>query len=958
MTRKATIAMDSSRNERQRIAYETLVSPEFDIGVFAGIARVVAQGLGFRGAGIARLIEGATHMETLGLWVDGEVGRNFKAPLAGTPCEVTLAHHDTVTLIDSNLDRRFTLAGPFTSVPLQSYYGVALRDTEGAPIGMLYAIDDQAHGRHPSEESLLKVAAARAVVELRREAVAEQIRESEERMRFALEAGALGMWEWDLAADSWVYNDRWAEMRGYAQGEVVPHFFDGLPEDVARVRPQVERLLAGEIDSYEIEFRTPHKDGTWRWINSRTKIMKRGADGRPVRIVGVQTDIHERRLADERERANQQWLALTLDAAELGMWDWDARTDKLVWSERCASILGYRLDEMPSDAQGWMDTQHPDDRADGWQTFKAHLKGEVQQLKLELRCRAKDGRWVWLLVNGRITERDARGRALRAVGTHQDISLLKNAEFALRESEARLRTVVENTPVGIFLVASDGAVIYCNPVILALRGDANVVTGQGEFEWLHLVHPEDRDFVVQRWQDFLAQADSLYDLEWRACLPDGRVRRIRVRAAPIREGQRVLGFAGTMEDVSEQRAAEQRQRALEAQLQQTQKLEAIGRLTGGVAHDFNNSLATILGFASLARGRPSEDAKLDNYLETIVQAAEHSRDLVRKMLDFSRSVPLDEVEALAPVPRVQDAARMLQSVIPATVRVVTSFEPGLPAVRIDATDLNQLLFNLVLNARDAIDEHGEHGQIRISMMAPRHATGTCSACHCTLEGEFVELAVSDTGGGIASDSLPRIFDPFFSTKAVGKGTCMGLSVLHGIVHRASGHILVDSKPGSGTVMRVMLRAGTVSTTVVDSAASTASANLAPLCSERKARLLIVDDELSLVQFLREWLEGEGFAVEAFTDPLAARAWAHGVQAQFDALITDQTMPGMTGLELARDLRELHPALPVIVCTGLADRVSAAQASALGVTHLFTKPMPMAELLTCLRQALALRNVLT
>ncbi|MCC6708496.1 MAG: PAS domain-containing protein [Gammaproteobacteria bacterium] len=947
--------MDGSRNERQRIAYETLVSPEFDIGVFAGIARVVAQGLGFRGAGIVRLTENATQMETLGLWVDGEVGPNFKAALAGTPCEVTLAHQDTVTLIDSNLHRRFTLAGPFTSVTLQSYYGVALRDAEGAPIGMLYAIDDQPHSRHPSEESLLKVAAARAVVELRREVVAEQIRESEERMRFALEAGALGMWEWDLAADSWVYNDRWAEMRGYAQGEVVPHFFDGLPEDVERVRPLVERLLAGDIDSYEIEFRTPHKDGSWRWINSRTKIMKRGADGRPVRIVGVQTDIHERRLAEERERANQQWLTLTLDATELGMWDWDATTDKLVWSERCASILGYRLDEMPDDAAGWMSMQHPEDHAEGWQKFKAHLKGEVQQLRLELRCRAKDGRWVWLLVNGRVTERDANGRALRAVGTHQDISQLKNAEFALRESEARLRTVVENSPVGIFLVASDGAVVYCNPVILALRGAANPAAGSEDFEWMHLVHPDDRDLVAQRWQAFLARPDGIYDLEWRACLPSGRVLNIRVRAAPIREGQRVLGFAGTMEDVSEQRAAERRERALEAQLQQTQKLEAIGRLTGGVAHDFNNSLATILGFASLALGRPGEDAKLGNYLETIVQAAEHSRDLVRKLLDFSRSTPAGEVEALDVVPRIIDAARMLQAVIPATVRVVTCFDPQLPAVRIDATDLNQLLFNLVLNARDAIDEHGEHGQIGISLRAPRALSGACSACHRALDGEYVELAVSDTGGGISGDSLPRIFDPFFSTKAVGKGTGMGLSVLHGIVHRADGHILVESTLGRGTVMRVLLRAGAVSATATDNIQPVINI---PTTSSQQSRVLVVDDEPSIVQFLREWLEVEGFAVEAFTDPLAARNWAQSASASFDALITDQTMPGMTGMELARDLRELRPSLPVIVCTGLADRVSAAQASALGVTHLFTKPMPMPDLLASLRRALAVQNALT
>ncbi|MBK8958810.1 MAG: PAS domain-containing protein [Proteobacteria bacterium] len=940
--------MEGSSPQRQRIAHETLVNSEFDIGVFAGIARVVAEGLGFRGAGITRLSDDALQFESLGVWVDGAVGPAFKVAVAGTPCEAALAQQGSIALLEGDLGARFALAGLFARMNIQTYYGIALRDDEGRTVGMLYAVDDHPRLADASDEALLRVAAARASAELRREAAAEQTRENEERMRFALAAGALGMWEWDVVADSFVVNDRWAEMRGYTPDEAAPYFYDGLPEDVERVRPLVDRLLAGEIDTYEIEFRTPHKDGSWRWINSRARIMKRGADGRAVRIVGVQTDIHERHLAQERERANQQWLSLTLDATEIGMWDWDATTDKLVWSERCASILGYRLDEMPGDAAGWMRMQHPDDHAAGWKQFKAHLKGEVERLRLEIRCRAKDGHWVWLLVHGRVTERDATGRALRAVGTHQDISQLKNAEFALRESEARLRTVVENSPIGIFLVAADGAVVYCNPVILALRDIANVSTARDNFEWEHLVHPDDHDFVVARWRAFLAQPDGVYDLEWRACLPLERVMRIRVRAAPIREGERVLGFAGTMEDVSEQRAAEQRERMLEAQLQQTQKLEAIGRLTGGVAHDFNNSLATILGFASLALTRPSQDAKLGGYLETIVQAAEHSRDLVRKLLDFSRSTPAGEVEALDAVPRVVDAARMLQSVIPATVRVVTCFDPDLPPVRIDGTDLNQMLFNLVLNARDAIGEQGEHGQIGISLVAPRAMTGTCAACHHMLDGEYVELAVSDTGSGIAADSLPRIFDPFYSTKAVGKGTGMGLSVLHGIVHRAGGHVLVEAQRGGGTVMRVLLRAGTLG---ADTAVARPVSSGTAIDATRQTRVLVVDDEPSIVQFLREWLQVEGFEVEAFTDPLAARAWARGADARFDALITDQTMPGMTGLELARELRERHASLPVFVCTGLADRVSAAEATALGVTQLFMKPVPMPELLASLRRAL-------
>jgi CheY-like chemotaxis protein len=267
-------------------------------------------------------------------------------------------------------------------------------------------------------------------------------------------------------------------------------------------------------------------------------------------------------------------------------------------------------------------------------------------------------------------------------------------------------------------------------------------------------------------------------------------------------------------------------------------------------------------------------------------------------------------------------------------------------VRIDATDLHQLLFNLILNARDAIDGHGEIG---ITLLAPRGVAGNCAACHRELDGEYVELAVSDSGCGINDESLSRIFEPFYSTKDVGKGTGMGLSVLHGIVHRVGGHVLVNSMPGVGTVMRVLLRAGEAPPRTFPQAPAPAPAQAAPRCGDAPLRVLVVDDEPSIVRFLCEWLEVEGFVSEAFTDPLAARNWAARDDAAFDVLITDQTMPGMTGLELAAVLRERRPRLPVIVCTGLADRVSASQAAELGMVQMFLKPVPMPELLKSLHQ---------
>ena len=925
---------DHDTRERQRKAFEALVALEFDIGVYAGIARVVATGLGCRGAGIARLSADGQSLTALGLWLDGAVCPDF-APLP--PSLAALPEPLALRFSASPHVRLVRLPPPFDG--RRSAIALPLRDDGDQPLGVLFAVGDRFREDDPDELALLKVAAARASAELMREASAERYRESEARMRFALEAGALGMWEWDVDTDTYVINDRWAAIRGFAPHEISPSFSDWHPDDEARLRPLVAAVMSGQIDSYEVDYRTGDRRGEWRWINARSKVITRGPDGRPLRIIGVQTDIHERRLAEEAARANVQWLELAVDATEMGLWDWRAAGDQMHWSPRCARMLGYRLDELPQTAKAWIALNHPEDQPEAARQFCSHIRGRTPQIRVEIRCRARDGHWVWILSTGQVIERDVHGRAVRAVGTHLDISQLKNAELALRESEARLRTIVDNSPIGIFLADAAGAVVYCNPVILSLRESDE--REDGIYTWQQFLHPDDRARVVQSWQAFVHSPLGIYECEWRAVRPSGSSVRVRVRSAAIREQDRVLGFAGTVEDITIQ----QRERALEWQLQQAQKVEAIGTLTGGIAHDFNNSLATILGFASLALSRPLEDRKLGEYLDTIVRAGEHSRDLVRKLLEFSRSTPAGDVIALDARPRILDAVHMLKAVIPTTIRIDTALDPDTPPVQIDATDLHQVVLNLVLNGRDAIDSHGE---IRVSLGLTRVPHALCAACHREFDGSWVELAVADSGGGIAAADLPRIFDPFYSTKEVGHGTGMGLSVIHGIVHRAGGHLIVDSTPGKGTTMRVLLRAG----------AATAAERYAPFIARNpvtadgpQAHVLVVDDEPTIVRFLCEWLETEGCVGQGFTDPLAARAWAEQADVDFDVLITDQTMPRMTGLELVAALRAQRPQLPVIVCTGLADRVSVAEANALGIAQLCLKPVSLPELQQALQRAM-------
>ncbi|HMM76047.1 MAG TPA: PAS domain-containing protein [Gammaproteobacteria bacterium] len=939
-TRTIALATEVSAHERLRLAYQALVNPGTEVGLFPGIARIVATGLDCRGALVGRVTEDGAHVQVLGYWLD-EVQQEvpFSFALAGTPCERCLCEGRGFTVIEQDAAVRFPHDRALAELGIVSYRGAALRDRDAQAIGLLVALDNRPCRHDPDDLAFLQIAAQRAADELLRAEAAERLRVSEAGMRFALESAELGLHEWDLDRGVSRYNERWATMRGYGAQEAVPDHLHSErrlhPDDVSHVEPHLAALRRGEIDTFSAELRTRTKGDGWRWIDAHATVLERHADGNPKRVVSLQRDIHERRLAEQELREKQQWLQLVLDATELGIWDWNPLTQHIVYDARCAQIVGFRSQDMPRDARDWQAYTHPDDLPYVLEHFRAHVvRRETATLRVEYRTRAGDGRWMWVLNWGRVIERDEAGRAVRAVGVFQDISQLKNAEAALRESEARLRTIVDNSPVGIFLCDLRGGIVYRNQTLCLIHG-----TGPDDdygLGWQRFVHPDDVERVLRDWGAYARDPQGLHDTVWRACTPRRGERLLRIRTAAIREDKRVLGFAGTVEDITDQRETELRERRLQRQLQQAQKMEAIGQLTGGIAHDFNNSLATILGFAALAGDRCAPgDAKQRQYLDAIRQAGEHARDLVEKMLAFSRSAPHEELQAVAVPPLIAEAKRMLQSVIPATVQIATIIEDGAPPVQMDATAFNQILFNLVLNARDAI---AEHGHIRVCLTGLRRVRGECTACRVAIDEDYVELSVADDGAGIPADHLHRIFDPFFSTKEVGKGTGMGLSMLHGIVHRAGGHVIVESTPGSGTAMRVLLQAAAAMPAMASSTEA-AHAGAPP-----QAHVLIVDDNPSVANFMRELLENHGYRTTVFNDPGEALSWLERTDALPDVLVSDQTMPGLTGLELLAALRPRHPRLPALLCTGLTDRVDAELARDCGVRRVFLKPIQTAEFL--------------
>ena len=408
-------------------------------------------------------------------------------------------------------------------------------------------------------------------------------------------------------------------------------------------------------------------------------------------------------------------------------------------------------------------------------------------------------------------------------------------------------------------------------------------------------------------------------------------------------------FVGHLRDISARRAADAERSALEVQLRQAQKMEAIGQLTGGIAHDFNNILTSVLGYVAMAqeRAQPQADSRLVHQLCQARLAAERARDLVAQMLTFARRAGSAR-RALALGRWLHESLGLLRATLPSSVVLeVDDIDAALPTVQADAVQLGQVLMNLVINARDAVDGAGH---VRISIR-PAAGGWRCRSCgHLATRGRWVELCVADDGSGIAPDTLTRMFDPFFSTKPPGRGTGMGLAMVHGIVHDHGGHIGVDTRIGEGSAFRILLPAA------AEPALPTSAQAGEPAGSARAAalhgRALVVEDDPLAGEFLRERLEAWGVQVLLHADPREALARLESEHEHVDVLVTDLTMPHLSGLELARRGTALRPGLPVIlVSADLAAADADARAQA-GVSCALAKPIDVQALHHALAQALA------
>ena len=382
------------------------------------------------------------------------------------------------------------------------------------------------------------------------------------------------------------------------------------------------------------------------------------------------------------------------------------------------------------------------------------------------------------------------------------------------------------------------------------------------------------------------------------------------------------------------------QKQLKEKLTQAQKMEAIGTLAGGIAHDFNNILGAMLGYAELAEQTCQPESTLAEYLNQINKAGERAKHLVGQILVFSRQVETKRVP-LQPAPLIKEALKLLRASLPTTITIEQDIDEQSGPILADPTHIHQILMNLGTNALHAMEETG--GTLSISLKRKTFSTHDLSQYPNLQPGDFIGLTISDSGTGIAPEIRERIFEPYYTTKETGKGTGMGLAIVHGIVSSYGGFITLTSHPGEGTVFDIYfpsLEMGPED-----------KIETAPPIALGTERILFVDDEKMLVDMSRVMLEQLGYTVTPFTDSLAAfTAYAKQPDA-FDLVITDQTMPGLTGTQLAERILKIDPNQPIILCTGFSELVSEEKAKAMGIRILALKPINMHQLSLLIREAL-------
>lgn len=553
----------------------------------------------------------------------------------------------------------------------------------------------------------------------------------------------------------------------------------------------------------------------------------------------------------------------------------------------------------------------------------------------EIRLKDKDGSEHICSVNTFLLK-DPRGVPQKLIGSMRDISRNKRVEQALRESEERFRLAFHTSPDSINLNRlSDGMYIDVNEGFTTLTGYTREdVVGKTSLSLNIWENPEDRKHLIAG----LRKTGIVNNLEARFVRKNGEVGTGLMSARLTKIGAEDVIISITR-DITARKHLDEEKAKLEFQLHQAQKMEAIGTLAGGIAHDFNNILSAIIGYTELAQLKLTSDSEIHKDLKAVLIASGRAKDLIKQILTFSRQAQKDRVPVQADLV-VQEALKLMRSSLPVTIDICQNLQSR-SLILSEPTRLHQIVINLCANAAHAMRENG--GTLAIELSDVALGPEFCSLHPNIQPGAYQKLTVSDSGHGMTPDVSSQIFNPFFTTKPKDEGTGLGLSVVHGIVRDCGGTITVDSRPGKGTTFDLYFP-------IIEGHAEQQSEE-PPVLPAGTERILYVDDEKSILDIAQNNLVKLGYTVDVRTGSLEALELFKAMPEKFDLVVTDMTMPQMTGDILARELMKIRPDLPVILCTGFSERINQEGAAKMGIKALLMKPLLRTEMARTIREVL-------
>ena len=756
-----------------------------------------------------------------------------------------------------------------------------------------------------------------------RKLVEEALRESEKKYRDLIESLPQVVFETDQKGKITFFNLQASQTFGYSKEDIKK----GLnaikliiPEERERLQEEFMMVIKGEkLEGVECTAR--RKDGSTLpvIVYPRTIIC----DNKVVGTRGIVVDITDRKRSMEALQQSEKKYRTLVENAYEGICVVQNGIIRYI-NPRAVEFTGYSLEEFTS--HSFTEFVHPDDVQIAIENHAKRMAGDNVPKHYHLRLVTKEGSIIWAEVDGALIEWEGKPAILNFFN---DITGRKEAE----EERIRLATSIEQTAEGIVITDMDWTIQYVNPAFERMSGySKSEIIGQHTSILKSDKHDED---FYKSIRDSLTRGEV-----WSKRIIDrkknGMFYEVEVIASPVYDDLgKIINYVSIHRDITHEVR-------LEKELRQAQKMEAIGTLAGGIAHDFNNILMAITGFTGLAHSIVPEGSKAQRYLEQVIKAGSRASDLVRQILSFSRQTE-QEKKPLKIVPIVEEVLKLLRSSLPSTIEINQDIEipPEGGTVLADPTQIHQVLMNLCTNAAHAM--HARGGVLSVNISEVEADASLVSRYPNLKSGIYVRITVSDTGHGMDALVMKRIFEPYYTTKKASEGTGMGLAVALSIIKYHGGTITVYSEPLKGSTFQVYLPR-------IEEEIAT-NVELVESLPRGSERILFVDDEKVLADLGQEMLEPLGYRVTVETSSLDALETFLTAPTAFDLVITDMTMPALTGAELAKELITIRPDIPIILCTGYSDLIREGQNKETGIREFITKPYVITELAKTIRKVL-------